>query len=253
MPRELLAFVAALGPSFLLIFVLVSPLPAEARCAPGRLEVWPAPGANLPANGQIALDGHGRDQAFVRDIATRNPRLVDGRRSVSLRVLEVRAGAQGVVQTLLEPVEPLTPGRRYHLEARGRRRVHVETANGPRAAAWTVALEDATAPVWEATPLVAPSTRTSYGCGPAVFGRVLVQARDDGAVRVRVRMGPAEGGPLSVFDVTPLGTELAIGHGMCTGPFELLPGARYRVLLEAVDAAGNVTPSPAGMIEILGP
>jgi hypothetical protein len=68
-----------------------------------------------------------------------------------------------------------------------------------------------------------------------------------------VRFAPASGGPERVYDVSPTDGDLGIGHGMCSGPYDLAQGARYRVSLEAIDAAGNSAPAPGGSVSIVGP
>lgn len=236
--------------------VLALLLPArrsDARCAPGSLSLWPDPGGALPANGTIAVEGSGTEQDFVRGLTGRHPRLLSGRRSVPLEVVAVQEGAFRVTQAILAPASPLEPGRRYVLAVDGRSRIAVWVGEDRRPAAWTAAAEDRTAPTWGSAPRVAPSTRVELGCGPAIFGHVAVAVADGSPVRIRVHVAPEAGGEERVYDVSPEGGDLAIGHGMCSGPFELAAGARYRVTLEAVDAGGNATPAPAGPVTVVGP
>jgi hypothetical protein len=63
----------------------------------------------------------------------------------------------------------------------------------------------------------------------------------------------AEGGTPVRFRLTPSEQQVQIGHGMCSGGFELQEDVRYSVRLVAVDMAGNESPAPGGELLIQGP
>ena len=50
---------------------------------------------------------------------------------------------------------------------------------------------------------------------------------------------PTEGNVPVRFRLTPSEQQVQIGHGICSGAFELQEGVRYSVRLVAVDMAGN--------------
>lgn len=82
-----------------------------------------------------------------------------------------------------------------------------------------------------------------------------VPATDDGgaAALFLVDVAPVAGGPHVQYLVAPRDGVVEVGHGMCSGPFELAPGGRYRVTLAAVDLAGHTVVAPGSGFEIVGP
>lgn len=243
------------------LLALLLPRIVLARCGPESLSVWPPPGQPLPANGQIVLEGYGRLQEPVIQIAQSAPRLVAGKDDVPLRVIAVYRGEKSLTQAILQPERPLQPGQRYTLRLTKRKsadapalpaKVWLKDKYTPMA--WTVTSADTTPPRWREEPRKVGEHSAVLGCGPEAFVNVSARVDDEGSqVQVLAEVRKAAGGEPVRFRLTPTNEQVAVGHGMCSGAFLLENGIRYTVRLIAVDMAGNESPAPGDALAIEGP
>jgi hypothetical protein len=248
---------------FLLLVGVLLPRLVFADCAAAELEVWPPLDQLLPANGQVVLEGYGGFQEPVARIAERSPRLVADGDEVPLRVLAVHRGEKRLTQAVLRPERSLKPGKRYTLlftqlmkvsETDLPTRVWWKDDYAPMT--WTATAEDVTPPRWRKAPSRLDAKAEMLGCGPSIHVDVAAAVEDEGSqVQVLAEVRPVGKRQSKVvrFRLTPSGEQVAIGHGMCSGGFQLQEGADYTVRLVAVDAAGNETPAPGDPVLIQGP
>lgn len=234
----------------LVLAVLVVPAMAAADCMDWSWKVFPAAGSTVPPNTRLVLQGHGLARPIVADLAQRNPRLAVGSHRVPLKVIATHVGEFQLTQVVLQPTSPLMPGAQYTLRFDERPGEVAFRLNRDEVARWTVAEEsDFEAPVWRAAPVALAGVIKPMGCGPVVEARVRV-ALDDAGALVRARVTGADGKPRE-FLLAPRDGELAVGHGMCNGAFQLGEG-EWELELTALDAAGNATPAPGPALRFKG-
>ncbi|WP_224367564.1 hypothetical protein [Hyalangium versicolor] len=241
--------------------VFLLPRIVLAKCAMQSLTVWPPPGQSLPANGQVVLEGFGAFVEPVTRIDERSPRLVAGKDEVPLRVVAVHRGEFNLSQAILQPERPLRPGERYTLHLTQPKDSQepvlptTQRLNGTSVPmAWTVTAADVKPPRWREVPRIMEESAEMLGCGPAVHVSVSASVDEDGSkVQVLAEVRRAEGGEPVRFRLTPNDEQVAVGHGMCSGAFQLEEGMRYTVRLVAVDMAGNETAAPGDPVLITGP
>ncbi|WP_224250178.1 hypothetical protein [Hyalangium gracile] len=233
-----------------------------ADCFDWNVSVWPPLDRRLPANGQLVIEGYGELQEQVSRIAERSPRLVSDEEEVHLNVIAVYRGEKRLTQAVLQPERPLKPGMRYTL--RLTRPVSAKipvlrpeiSSRGDEilAMAWTVSPADLTPPRWHEAPRATGQKVVHFGCGPAIHVDVSAAVEDERSqVQILAEVKRAEGGEPVRFRLTPSMQQVRIGHGMCSGGFELQEGVRYSVRLMAVDMAGNESAAPGGELLIQGP
>lgn len=226
----------------LLALLCLAPVAARADCAASGWHVFPPPGSTVPTNARFVVQGFASSQAAVKSLATRHPRLVaDTGEQLPLKVLTVNEGGFELTQAVLAAKGALTPGVRYTL------RFDDDTFSLRRgvSASWVVgAGADFEPPRWQAAPSAKPGERKEMGCGPSVHARLELAVEDAGPVLVRAvvkRDGEVKEFLLERED----DGSLRVGHGMCSGAFQLGDGA-WTLELSAVDLAGNSTPAPGG-------
>jgi hypothetical protein len=239
--------------ALLAVLLLCPAARASADCAAGSVGVWPSPERPLAPSGLVVVDGYGTDRSWVREIARYRPRLEGAGEAVPLEVVETNEGEFEVTQVVLRARRPLRAGSRYRLVLTGRSNPRLWGSRGRVPLVWTVASPDSTPPRWTEAPRMERTSFTAFGCGPAIYAHVRVRVSDASDVLYRVTVEPVSGGAARTYLIEARDGELQVGHGMCSGPFVLAAGIRYRIRVTAVDAAGNETPAPGTPLEAEGP
>lgn len=245
------------------LLAVLLPRLALADCSDWSVSVWPPLGRPLPANGQLIIEGYGELQEQVSRITERSPRLVadEDEDEVPLELIAVYRGEKRLTQAVLQPERPLKPGMRYTLRLKKPAstkvpvlRAEISSKGDTLAMAWTAAPADLTPPRWHEAPRATGQKVVQFGCGPASHVDVSAAVEDESAqVQVLAEVRRAEGGEPVRFRLTPSHQQVRLGHGMCSGAFELQEDVRYSVRLVAVDMAGNESPAPGGELLIQGP
>jgi hypothetical protein len=220
-----------------LLLVLFTPLAARAMCATSAWDVFPASGTKVPKNSRFIVEGYGSAQPAVLSLATRKPRLVPATGAeVPLKVVEINVGEKSITQAVLEPTTSLIEGTRYRLK--------IETDSKREEsvlAFWTVGPADVEPPRWTKAPEAQPGEITRFGCGPAIEAHVSAAIEDASELFVRAKVTRPDGSSRQYLLPAPQNGQLAIGHGMCSGAFEIGAEKEWSLELTAVDAAGNAT------------
>jgi len=224
-----------------ILAVVAAPTDVLARCRGSYVEVWPSRGERVPANARIVVHAGGAvwQQASFQGLTLRS-----GREVVRLSVAfdQWQPGPQhGRRTVVLVPSAPLRAGARYDLRASIPRAGDVRTS-------FTVGPSADTRP--PSTPQVAVGAFLSreMGCGPAHAIPIAVTgAHDDvaaqGALFVRLRVAASESdlraSRLRADILEPLTADFALGHGMCSGNYDVEPGDTFVATLTVVDRAMN--------------
>lgn len=226
--------------TFALIAVLAS-FPAFAKCAAISWTVWPSLDTKLPLNGRVVIGGYGTAKPTVEKLASFGPALEATGHSVTLKVSETNVGEMLIAQAVLVPTESLKPGLNYRLTWKKRPPEFTPSAN------WTTSNDkDLVAPQWLSPPFPQPGEHEELGCGPSDNARVDIAVLDNSPFLIRARVIRGTKRTEYLLRWTK-GESLSIGHGMCSGAFELK--GDWQLELAAVDVAGNETPMGCGAIQ----
>jgi len=224
-----------------ILAALLFALPSPAKCMSSSWEVWPSVETQLPLNPRIVIGGFGTAQREVEKLASYGPALVAANHRVALEVKQINAGEMKISQAVLAPVEALKPGLHYRLAWKKTPPGFAQPAN------WNAATtRDDLAPSWKSSPIASSGQREELGCGPSENVFVKVDLADDAPTLIRARVSR---GSKTVEYLLPWNASepLNIGHGMCSGAFQLTNDA-WSLELSAVDVAGNETAAPSGAI-----
>ncbi|MDP1922218.1 MAG: hypothetical protein Q8L14_38625 [Myxococcales bacterium] len=210
---------------------------ARAKCAGEWVNVSPANEVELPPQPTVLVTLGGR---FRKVDLTRDLEFVSGAQRVAVEVVSQFAGYSQVV-ALVKPVTALPPVR-WALTLKKSSKEQLGRALGSWKVGKTV---DSVAPAFVGTPSAGATSWSEFGCGPGsslevngvamnepnafVEAKVTVDGKTETAV-----FAPKEGG----FD---------LGHGMCSGAFDLKPGVTATVVFTPVDVSGNRGASSAAV------
>jgi hypothetical protein len=223
----------------LLAFLAALPAPAHANCTPGMQDYeasWPSDGATgVPTDARILVQRFGTDP--FRNRAVRYSLAPDAGQAIPLRVAEdLRSGSRHMHQRtlVLAAQRPLAPRARYRLviqQAGYTQTVAFTTGDGP----------DPSAPAVRAL-RVAAFQRIEMGCGPAQALPIEVDARDESAVWVRLRVARdatelAAGRFLGEVILVVANGRVEFGHDMCVGNWGLQRGQSYVARATVLDPA----------------
>lgn len=227
--------------TFVFAAALLLALPSPAKCMSSSWEVWPSVETKLPLNPRIVIEGFGTAQPDVEKLASYGPALVAANHRVALEVKQTNVGEMKISQAVLAPVEALKPGLHYRLTWKKTPPGFAEPAN------WDVMTtrDDAT-PTWKSWPLANTGERAEFGCGPSESVSVKVDVTDAAPTLIRARVSHARK-TVEYLLRWSASEPLPIGHGMCSGAFQLTNDT-WSLELSAVDVAGNETAAPGGVL-----
>jgi len=235
------------------IFAALLASNSAARCLSHSFEVWPPSRATVPTNFRIVISMSGTAQTLADSLSVRKPRLVAKGHTVSLSLVEVSHGAVNVAQVVLRPKDELRPDTVYMLKLDNRSHPKPNEPDLPVLSWRTGRAIDGEAPRWSTAPKTLESQYHEYGCGPESQVEVEIGVADANDVLIQAEVRNPANGSVQRFLVRPKDGRLLVGHGMCTGPFQLDREASYQVGLTAVDTSGNTAAAPGEPLNILGP
>lgn len=224
------------------VFAAAAPSDVLARCVGSYVQVWPARGETaVPQNARVVVQAGGMvwQHASFQGLSLRS-----GRESVALTVAfdQWQPGPQhGRRTVVLTPASPLRAGARYQLSA------SIRGAGAVRTSFTVGRAADVQAPSVSAVAVGAFESR-ELGCGPSQMIPIVVSgAHDDvsapDALYVRLRVASTEqdlrASRLRADIIEPLTASFALGHGMCSGNYDLEPGDALVATLTVVDRAMN--------------
>ncbi|MCB9550151.1 MAG: hypothetical protein H6706_30520 [Myxococcales bacterium] len=223
----------------LLAALLALPAVAHARCASGGLSLWPTPGATLAPQGYLLLEGFGSERKQVTHLADGQAWLVNRRgQAVALKVAGVHSGFLNVAQAVLAPAEPLAKGTwRLELGPAGEHRpptFYLPEGRGPASYEVTGAADGADIR-WTGQPVADAGDWAELGCGPAIHTPVKIPV--EGAALAIVTLVRTQGGGRWWFPVED--GAIRLGHGMCTGPFDVRGPEMQTARIRLLPAAGG--------------
>lgn len=213
----------------LLVGLVLVGVDVHAKCAGEWVKVSPANEVELPAQPSVLVTLGGRLQKvdLVSDLE-----FVSGAQRVAVDVVSRFEGYSQVV-ALLKPVTPLPPAR-WGLTLKKSSKEQLGRALGSWKVGTTV---DAVAPGFVGTPSAGETSWSEYGCGPGSSLEVKGVATNEPDAFVEAAVTVEGKTQTAVFAPKEGGFDL--GHGMCSGAFDLKPGVTATVVFTPVDVSGN--------------
>ncbi|MCA2979377.1 MAG: hypothetical protein INH37_13905, partial [Myxococcaceae bacterium] len=230
------------------VSLLVALLAAPASAADGACEtgvrLFPTPGATVPTNVQLVLEGLAGDASRVAGlVGTGELALFGGGDAVPVTVETAWVSAMSRAAVRLRPTRPLSPNTQYSLGL-GRALERVRLLNdtyGDNTPRWRTGLAADTAPpTFSARPAVSEGLYQRTANGLTRTLKLRTQVVDVGATYLVVTMSRTRGPAMKQQYVVPVVGQMAtLGHDPCSGSFGFEDGRSYALKVELVDAAGN--------------
>lgn len=234
----------------MLLLALSLLTPAHADCMAGSLSVWPPANAAIPAGGQVVLHAYGSERPRLGALHRGDVVLVQGDRQIPLTPVGGHHGSFMDDQALFVPAEPPGPGS-WALHVEGAPLTQWTRAAGQHTVAWTFERTEPATPHWTASPEVVDRSREHFGCGPGVDVAVLVPT--EGATWIETTLSPVGRDDAVTARVPIEAGRISIGHGMCSGLFELEQGTVYEATLVAIGPDGQRVHAENGPLRFEAP
>jgi hypothetical protein len=231
----------------LLLLVMVRAPAAWAACEEG-VQLFPRPGAVLPTNTRLLLEGIGKARALVEALPGKTLRLQTGGHEVRARVQRGWTSALNRATVVLKLDGLLLPDHVYTLRLDDVLPRTVALLNGTAPMAQPEWLSgkgpDKTAPVWLKRPAVSEGFSRRSEQGTTRYLRLTLSAREESPTYMVVTLTRKRSGAAAQHYVVPVVNGTAqLGHEPCSGAFALEDGKSYRARVEVFDAAGNLAPA----------
>ena len=234
----------------LLTFLVFSQTKAFSMCMPMYFSAWPQKDT-IVRNPLIILSFYERTH-FKRHKNTFSSSSVAkgikfflkaGNEEIQLRLIQQNSGQSNEKQLVFKPFKLLKPNTEYKLSFSCKdsllREEFLEDIEYESRTWITNEMVDKQVPVWQSKPQFLYKNYVRYGCGPESYWRFCMNFKDESEIHVQTIVRHLESGKISEFYLYPDSNSLFVGYGMCGGEFDMIPGERYSVSFNLVDASGN--------------
>lgn len=207
---------------------------------------------NVPSNVHILLEGFGNGQTKIEDIRPGDAFLVANNHKISLIPQSLHIGQYLVSQIELKPSEPLIIGKWYTLMVAGIDSAELNTISSSMYPGWcSTGTIDITRPTWIHGPSLIDRKNSEHTKNPAEWISVKTTLSDENNCYVLVKLKKTSEKEFSRSYILPIiNGVIYIGHGVCSGPFNIISGFSYHAQLIPFDVAGNQLISDAKNITI---
>ncbi|MBL8924599.1 MAG: hypothetical protein JNJ54_37460 [Myxococcaceae bacterium] len=204
---------------------------AEAKCAGEWLDVLPAGEVELPKEPHVLVRLGGR---LEKHDPGKDLEWTAGAQHVGVKVVTSFKGYSQQV-SLVKPERALQPGK-WTLAFKKDPKL-AELA-GRVVGTWRVSEEaDSTPPALTGTPALKDTSWQEYGCGPG--SSITLSGAGVNEPHAFIEAAVTVGGVTTVAVLGRRDDLVELGHGMCSGNFDLAPGTKATVVLTPIDLAGN--------------
>jgi len=228
--------------------LLFSTFTAFADCAGSGIYFWPQT-PTIKQNSIIVIECYAQSQKIISELNSTYPiYLKSGDNKIKLNVSEICVGQFYLTQAILVPEEKLQAGLDYelcidNLEGKETFTKWNSTTKKHEAIKWQVEEgTDTEKPTWTKKPDLQKKTYVPFGCGPAVNVHFNFAVYDESPFLLRATVTNVETSTKSTYYLNlNKGTEVLIGHNMCSGAFKFDEGKQYEISFDIVDYSGNTT------------
>jgi hypothetical protein len=244
--------------TLLVALAATSAFAAEETCEKNGILLFPAPGAVVPTNVQLIIEGAGEGQARVQELLTSESiaLLAEGQDPIPVKAEKGFVSQMSRVALRLRPLKSLVPNVEYTL-ALPREMAGIRLLNdvlGDGSLRWLAGTgPDTKAPRYKQKPASSEGfyVKTKDGIRRQLRLRALVE--EQGPAWFLVTLQRARGGSArQQYPVPLVGDTLTIGHDACSGGFGFDDGRAYKLTFELFDAAGNKSVEKA-QLEVAAP
>ncbi len=232
---------------FLILILLLWARTSSARCLGDGVQVFPRPGATLPTNTRLLLEGIGTARSLVADLPGKTMRLQTNGHEVRVKAQRGWTSELGRVTVVLKLSGALLPDKAYTLRLDDALPGSVMLLNGVGSSLpeWRSGKgPDRTAPRWTKRPAVSEGIFRRTAQGITRYVRLTMSAREQSPMYMVVTLSRKRSGAPAQHYVLPVVNGSALlGHEPCSGAFAFEDGKSYRARVEVFDAAGNLAPS----------
>ena len=219
---------------------------ASARCLGDGVQVFPRPGATVPTNTRLLLEGIGTARALVADLPGKTMRLQAEGHEVRVKAQRGWTSELGRVTVVLKPDGKLLPDKTYTLRLDDALPGSVKLLNGtgtPLPEWLSGKGPDKLAPTWIKRPAVSEGLARRSAEGITRYVRLTMSMREESPAYMVVTLTRKQSGASSQHYVIPVVNGSALlGHEPCSGAFGFEDGKSYRARVEVFDSAGNLAP-----------
>jgi hypothetical protein len=231
----------------LFLFILLLARTASARCIGDGVQVFPRPGATVPTNTRLLLEGIGTARSLVADLPGKVMRLQTDGHEIRMKAQRGWTSELGRVTVVLKPDGKLLPGKKYTLRLDDAVPGGVALLNGTGSTLpewFTGKGPDKASPRWTKRPAVSEGISRRGEDGITRYVRLTMGLREESPAYMVVTLTRKQAGATSQHYVIPVVSGSALlGHEPCSGAFGFEDGKSYRARVEVFDSAGNLAPS----------
>ncbi|MBN1204602.1 MAG: hypothetical protein JXB05_06730 [Myxococcaceae bacterium] len=230
----------------LLLALLLLAHTASARCGDG-VQVFPRPGATIPTNTRLLLEGIGSARTLVEALPGKTLRLQTTGHEVRVKAQRGWISALGRVTVVLKPDKQLLPDKTYTLRLDDALPGQVALLNGTGTLLpeWTSGKgPDKDRPKWVKRPAVSEGFSRRSEEGLTRYVRLTLSMKEVSPTYMVVTLtGKQAGGAAQHYVLPVVNSAALLGHEPCSGAFDFEDGKSYRARVEVFDAAGNLAPA----------
>ena len=220
---------------------------ASARCIGDGVQVFPRPGATIPTNTRLLLEGIGTARNLVAELPGKTMRLQTNGHEVHVKAQRGWTSELGRVTVVLKPDGPLLPDKSYTLRLDDALPGSVVLLNGVGTSLpeWLSGKgPDKTPPRWIKRPAVSEGLARRGEDGVTRYVRLTLSMREESPAYMVVTLTLKQSGAAAQHYVIPVVNGSALlGHEPCSGAFGFEDGKSYRARVEVFDSAGNLAPA----------
>lgn len=226
----------------------------QARCKEESYAVLP-PSGDVPANVRIIIEGFGNGQHRIENIKLGEARLVSGRGAIKLTPEAIHIGQYLVTQVILKPSEPLLQGDWYSLEVDGISPDDFEISGNAPVKGWRCnGSLDLSGATWRSSPIIIDRKSIDHGTTPSEWIRIKAPVNDDHLPYVLVKLKTTRDKAYKRSYILPVKDDMIlVGHGACSGPFNINSGCSYIAKLIPYDISGNTNEAAARKVSFSDP
>ncbi|QKJ63228.1 hypothetical protein [Flavobacterium sp. M31R6] len=230
-----------------LILSLLFVINSSAKCADNGFSVFPS-NKKIKQNSIFVISGYYSSQDIIELLNKEYlVYLKSGNEKVNLIVTEFHKGQYNVSQSILKPERNLKIGLEYTLvidSLPGNENLEKFNSETYKYEPFKFIVTndiDNEKPTFTSKPIIIKNESNFLGCGISSFVVFNCPILDKSEYLVKATIRNIKSNKTSTYYINPYDGKISIGHGMCSGAFNLEDENSYEVEFEIMDASANYT------------
>lgn len=243
-----------------ILFLSIASL-SFADCSSSGLFFWPKT-KTVGQNSIFIIEGYAASKRIIGELGTSYPVYLKSKNhTVRLLVSEYHESGFNLAQSIMRPEEKLHPGESYTLFIEG---IDDNSPQGvlewnyesrkKELVSWNV--ENSNEPevlTFKSEPKYLGGAYTGFGCGPDIHSYFKITSENDSPALVFVSLTDLESLETTEYYIPYAVDLIPVGHGMCSGEFNIEVEKRYSITFRLMDASGKVSSRTSNPIYFNGP